>query len=54
MNAPENFIIFLFIIIIIADYLHISLKMSIFVIDERDISQICITPESLAGQKTFE
>ena len=31
-------------------HLHISLEMSIFVVDERDIAKQCITPESLAGQ----
>ena len=30
--------------------MHISLIFTTFVIDERDISQQCITPESLAGQ----
>ena len=30
--------------------LYISLKMGIFVVDERDIEKQCITPESLAGQ----
>ena len=53
MNAPEKFHYFFFIIIIIADYLHISLEMSIFVIDERGITKQCITPEPLAGQKLW-
>ena len=36
--------------ILLTNYLYISLIISIFVVDERDISQICITPEPLAGQ----